>query len=136
MARRVLIASALMENPRLVIADEPTPGLELNTARRVMGHFREIAGEGAAVLFITHDLELALETADRIMVFYEGEIIEEVTPEDFNCPERLTHPYTKALYYAMPERGFTVPEYGGAVSGNGVQAPDGAVEMARLEVMR
>ena len=136
MARRVLIASALMENPRLVIADEPTPGLELNTARRVMGHFREIAGEGAAVLFITHDLELALETADRIMVFYEGEIIEEVTPEDFGSPERLTHPYTKALYYAMPEHGFTVPEYGDAVSGNGVQAPDRAVEMTRSEVMR
>lgn len=119
MARRVLIASALMENPRLVIADEPTPGLELNTARRVMGHFREIAGEGAAVLFITHDLELALETADRIMVFYEGEIIEEVTPEDFGSPERLMHPYTRALYYAMPEHGFAVPEYKSAVPEHG-----------------
>ena len=57
-----------MEEPKLVIADEPTPGLELATARRVMGHFKEIAEEGASVLLITHDLELALETADRIMV--------------------------------------------------------------------
>lgn len=130
MARRVLIASALMENPRLVIADEPTPGLELNTARRVMGHFREIAGEGAAVLFITHDLELALETADRIMVFYEGEIIDEVTPEDFNSPEKLAHPYTKALYYAMPEHGF-------AVQAHAIEVPvQGAGKMTRSEVKR
>lgn len=135
MARRVLIASALMENPRLVIADEPTPGLELDTARRVMGHFREIAGEGAAVLCITHDLELALETADRIMVFYEGEIIEEVTPEDFGSPDRLTHPYTKALYYAMPEHGFAVPGHGGTVSGQGAAVSGhGAVEITSSEV--
>ncbi len=45
-----------MEEPKLVIADEPTPGLELATARRVMGHFKEIAEEGASVLLITHDL--------------------------------------------------------------------------------
>lgn len=106
MARRILIASALMEEPHLVIADEPTPGLDLATARRVMGHFKEIVEEGASVLFITHDLELALETADQIMVFYEGEIIEEVRPEDFADPARLKHPYTKALYHAMPEHDF------------------------------
>lgn len=107
MARRVLIASALMDNPALVIADEPTPGLELKTARRVMSHFKEIAGEGTSVLVITHDLELALETADKIMVFYDGEIIEEVGPEDFADPERLKHPYTRALYHAMPQHDFT-----------------------------
>lgn len=107
MARRILIASALMEEPELVIADEPTPGLDLLAAGRVMGHFREIVNEGAAVLFITHDLELAVKTADRILVFYEGEIIEEAGPEDFLSPGRLSHPYSRALYHAMPEHDFT-----------------------------
>lgn len=107
MARRVLIASALMEEPRLVIADEPTPGLDRKTACRVMGHFKEIAQTGAGVLLITHDLELALETADRIMVFYEGEIAEVAAPEDFQKEENLHHPYTKALFRAMPGNGFS-----------------------------
>ena len=51
MTRRVLISTALMEKPELVIADEPTPGLDLRAAKRVMGHFREIADEGAGVLW-------------------------------------------------------------------------------------
>ena len=77
MARRVLIASAAAERPRLIVADEPTPGLDTGTARRILGHFRELAEEGAAVLLITHDLELALEVADRVSVFYQGESVEE-----------------------------------------------------------
>lgn len=120
MARRILIAAALMDEPKLVIADEPTPGLELKTARRVMGHFREIAEDGASVLFITHDLELALETADRIMVFYEGRIIEEVRPGDFHSPDRLRHPYTRALHYAMPEHEFT--SFSGDIESEGISA--------------
>lgn len=108
MARRVLIASALMKYPKLVIADEPTPGLDRKTARRVMGHFKEISEEGAGVLVITHDLELALQTADRVLVFYEGTVVEETTPESFEQEGLLKHPYTKALYRAMPEHGFEV----------------------------
>ena len=68
MTRRVLISTAVMEEPKLVIADEPTPGLHLEAARRVLGHFREMAQGGAGVLLITHDLELALEVADRVAV--------------------------------------------------------------------
>ena len=110
MARRILIASALMGEPKLVIADEPTPGLEFPTARRVAGHLKEIAENGAAVLLITHDLELALEAADRILVFYEGRILEEVRPQDFRAGENLKETYTQALYRAMPEHGFHVWE--------------------------
>lgn len=100
MARRILIASALMEQPRLVIADEPTSGLDRKTALRVLGHFREIAEEGAAVLLITHDLELALETADQLLIFYEGTIAEEISPEAFRKGQG-THAYTKALLEAL-----------------------------------
>ena len=78
MARRVLMAAALMENPRLIVADEPTPGLETMTARHVIHHLKRWHRTGAAVLLITHDLELAIEMADRILVFYDGTILEEV----------------------------------------------------------
>lgn len=106
MTRRILISTAVMETPRLVIADEPTPGLHISAAKRVLGHFREIADEGAGVLLITHDLELALEVADRIVVFYAGTTVEEAAVSDFKQEETLRHPYTRALYRAMPQHGF------------------------------
>ncbi|MCC8025869.1 MAG: ABC transporter ATP-binding protein [Clostridium sp.] len=106
MTRRVLISTAVMEKPHLVIADEPTPGLHISAAKRVLSHFREIADEGAGVLLITHDLELAVEAADRIVVFYAGTNMEEAAAEDFQAEERLRHPYSRALYRAMPGHGF------------------------------
>lgn len=105
MARRVLLAAAVFSPPKLVIADEPTPGLDAAAAARMMGHFRELAQGGAGVLFITHDLELALTVADRVAVLYGGETVEEAQAEDF-AAERLRHPYTKALWRALPENGF------------------------------
>lgn len=105
MARRVLMASAVMESPQLIIADEPTPGLDAQAAGRLLGHFRELAQEGAAVLFITHDLELALTVAHRVAVFYAGETIEEALASDFEAGS-LRHPFTKALWDALPQRGF------------------------------
>lgn len=106
MARRVLIASAVMERPRLIVADEPTPGLDIQAAGRVLGHFRELAEQGAGVLFITHDLKLALELADKLVVFREGQAVDELSAARFRTGEGLTHPYTRALWRAMPEHGF------------------------------
>lgn len=106
MTRRILNTTALMAHPRLVIADEPTPGLHISAAKRAMEHFRELAQKGAGVLLITHDLELAIETADRIAVFYAGSTIEEAQAADFASEETLRHPYTKALWRAMPQHGF------------------------------
>lgn len=110
MNRRILISTALIEEPRLVIADEPTPGLDLKVAKRAMGHFRELADMGAGILVITHDLELALEVADRIVVFYAGCTVEEANSCDFEREETLRHPYTKALWRAMPAHGFQTIE--------------------------
>ncbi len=107
MARRVLISTAAMLRPNLVIADEPTPGIHISVAKRVLGHFKEMAQEGAGVLLITHDLELALEVCDRIVVFYAGQTIEEANIADFEREETLRHPYTKALWRAMPKNGFS-----------------------------
>lgn len=106
MTRRIMISTALIETPKLVIADEPTPGLDSKLARRAMEHFRQLADMGAAVLVITHDLELALETVDRIQVFYAGYTIEDARTADFEREETLRHPYTKALWRAMPKNGF------------------------------
>ena len=107
MTRRILISTAVMETPRLVIADEPTPGLHITAARRVLSHFREIADQGAGVLLITHDLELALDTADRIVVFYAGTNLEEADAQDFAREQTLRQPYSRALFRAMPEHGFS-----------------------------
>lgn len=106
MARRVLIASAVAQSPRLVVADEPTPGLDPRTAGRVLSHFRELAEQGAGVLFITHDLELALTVADKLVVLREGRTVEEISAARFRTGEGLNHPYTRALWKAMPRNGF------------------------------
>lgn len=106
MTRRIMNTTALMANPKLVIADEPTPGMHISAAKRAMEHFRELADMGAGVLLITHDLELAIETADRIAVFYAGTTIEETPAKDFASEEKLRHPYSKALWRAMPQNGF------------------------------
>ena len=106
MARRVLIATAAVEHPKLLIADEPTPGLDARAAWRILGHFRELAEDGAGVLLITHDLELALTIADKVAVFYAGETIEEAPAGDFARLDDLRHPYTRALWRALPQHGF------------------------------
>lgn len=106
MNRRVLVSTAMMGNSRLVIADEPTPGLHMDMVRRVMSHFRELADQGAGVLLITHDLEQALEVADRVVVFYAGTTVEDAAVSDFKKEEDLRHPYSKALWRALPQNGF------------------------------
>lgn len=106
MARRVLLAASMMEHPTLIIADEPTPGLHLEMAKKAMQHFRDFADEGHGVLLITHDVELSLEVADRIAVFYAGTTLEEALVTDFGAMDTLRHPYTKALWRALPQNGF------------------------------
>lgn len=106
MARRVLLSSALMESPQLIIADEPTPGLNIELAKKAMEDFRTFADAGNGVLLITHDIELAFEVADRIAVFYAGTTVEEALVSDFKREETLRHPYTKALWRALPQNGF------------------------------
>lgn len=106
MTRRVLLTSAMMGNPELIIADEPTPGMDLALAKQSMEDFRTFADEGNGVLLITHDIELALEVADRIAVFYAGTTVEEALVADFSSEDTLRHPYTKALWRALPQNGF------------------------------
>ncbi len=107
MARRVLVSTALLSNPKLVIADEPTPGLDQKTVKETLNHFKQMKEDGVGVLLITHDIHAALEIADRIGIFYAGYVIEIAERDDFTGNgENLLHPYTKALHKALPANGF------------------------------
>jgi ABC-type glutathione transport system ATPase component len=110
MARRVLLCCALMDEPRVIIADEPTPGLDHQLARLVLKDFRQFADTGGGVLLISHDIELALDVADRIAVFKDGTVVEECPVADFASPATLRHPFSKALWQALPEHGMKVEE--------------------------
>ena len=85
------------------LADEPTPGLSPALARSAMARFRDLANQGAAILLITHDLDLALRYADRISVFYAGTTLETAQASDFQSEKLLRHPYSRALWRAMPQ---------------------------------
>ncbi|NBI61693.1 ABC transporter ATP-binding protein [Clostridiales bacterium] len=107
MARRVLISTAVMQEPELIVADEPTPGLDLTMAMETLTHFREFADEGGGVLLITHDIDLALGVADRIAVFYAGTTVEVCAARDFQQgKDALRHPYSKAFLDALPQNDF------------------------------
>ena len=127
MARRVLLATAVAGNAKVIIADEPTPGLSKELAETAMSHFRELADQGAAVLLITHDLDLALRYADRIAVFYAGTTVEIAKASDFEREELLRHPYSRALWNAMPQNNFKstpgVQPYAGSIESGCVFAP-------------
>ena len=107
MARRVLVSTALITDAELIVADEPTPGMSLDQALEALKMFREMADEGKAVILITHDIDLAVEFADRVAVFYAGTTVETAWASDFKQgADRLRHPYSKALWNALPQNGF------------------------------
>jgi peptide/nickel transport system ATP-binding protein len=108
MARRVLVAAAAQAEPRLILADEPTPGLHPRDVREVLRRFREMADAGSAVLLISHDLEAALTIADQVFVMYAGTVVEQAPAADFaGDGAALRHPYSRALWNALPGNGFT-----------------------------
>lgn len=109
MARRVLTATATVGLADLLLADEPTNGLDPEAAAESLGHLRELADAGKAVLLITHDLSAALGVADRVAVFCAGTTVEVARASDFNGSGGLRHPYTRALWQALPQNGFALP---------------------------
>lgn len=107
MARRVLVSTAVLSGAEVIIADEPTPGLDLEMALETLKIFRELADEGKAVILITHDIDLAIHIADRVAVFYAGTTLEIADAKEFQEGEgMLRHPYSKALWRALPQNGF------------------------------
>jgi peptide/nickel transport system ATP-binding protein len=101
MCQRVMIAMALSCRPQILIADEPTTGLDVTTQAVIMDLIDEVArAEGMSTLLITHDLALAAEHADRVAVMHAGHVVEVAPTETLLRAPR--HPYTRNLIAAMP----------------------------------
>lgn len=111
MARRVLVSTAAISGARVIIADEPTPGMQERDVAETRTLFRDLARNGAAVLFITHDIATAAQVADRVAVMHGGSMLETVSSADFGGDGSLLHhPYTRALWQALPQNGFTASQ--------------------------
>ena len=104
MRQRVVIAMALACKPRLLIADEPTTALDVTIQAEILALMDRLKREtGTAVMFITHDMAVVAQMADRVVVMFRGEKVEEGSVEEiFENPK---HPYTKALLAAVPKLG-------------------------------
>ncbi len=105
MCQKATIAMALASHPALLIADEPTTGLDLASEQEIinlLAHSREICGnKDLSIILVTHDLKLIRELADRVMVMYAGQIVEEGLADEVFAPDSINHPYTARLRECM-----------------------------------
>ena len=106
MARKVLISTALLNSPDTIIADEPTPGLDEEAVNETIRDLIELKNNGVGMLLITHDILTAIKASDKIAIIYLGYVIEITKTENFLTGKNLLHPYTRALYDALPENEF------------------------------
>jgi len=102
MRQRVIIAMALVNEPKLVIADEPTTALDVTVQAQIIELLKRLQRElGMAVLFVTHDLGVIADICDRVIVMYAGQVVEQANVHDlFATPQ---HPYTAALLRSIPQ---------------------------------
>jgi oligopeptide/dipeptide ABC transporter ATP-binding protein len=117
MRQRVVIAMALVCNPELLIADEPTTALDVTIQAQVLRLIKELRADlGTSVLLITHDLGVVAQTADEVAVMYLGRIVERAgVRRVFKAPR---HPYTRALLHSLPSlsrKGERLPSIEGSV---------------------
>jgi ABC-type dipeptide/oligopeptide/nickel transport system ATPase component len=103
MRQRVMIAMALLCEPEVLIADEPTTALDVTVQAEVLRQFKKInRDQGAAILFISHDIAVVQALCDRVFVMKEGEIVERLTGDDL-AHGKVAHAYTRALLAATPK---------------------------------
>jgi oligopeptide/dipeptide ABC transporter ATP-binding protein len=104
MKQRVMIAMALLTEPQLLIADEPTTALDVTIQAQILDLIRQLQKRtGAAVLFITHDMGVVAEMCDEVAVMYAGRVVEQGDVVDIF--KRSRHPYTKGLLRSLPQKG-------------------------------
>ena len=120
--QRIMIAMALINEPDILIADEPTTALDVTVQAEVLYLIKEIQAKmGMAILFITHDLGVVKHFADRVLVMCKGEVVEEgITETLFSAPQ---HDYTKMLINSIPK-------------GNKDPIEEGATELLRADDIR
>jgi len=123
MKQRVVIAMALACDPDLLIADEPTTALDVTIQAQVLRLLNDLQDEhGMAMLFVTHDLGVVAEIADRVVVMYAGKVME--TGDVYQVFEDPSHPYTRALLECLPGRGRALDTIGGTLP-DPTSPPDG-----------
>lgn len=118
MLRRVLFATSVREGVKLVIADEPTPGIHPKALEEILKQLKQFAKEGAGVMLITHDIVSALEVANRIVVIKDGKTIEVSDVSAFSeNGEKLKTEYAKRLWCSLPQNDFDMDfkELGGQI---------------------
>jgi peptide/nickel transport system ATP-binding protein len=122
MKQRVVLAMALAADPDLLIADEPTTALDVTTQASILELLTELKMDREmAILFVTHDLGVVAEVADRVIVLYAGKIMER--GDVFEIFEQPAHPYTQALFRSLPRTG--QPEPIGGTFPSMIDPPDG-----------
>ena len=137
MSQRVMIAMAIACNPKLLIADEPTTALDVTIQAQITDLLVDLQKEkGMALVLITHDMGVVAETAQRVIVMYAGQQVEQQEVKGlFETPH---HPYTHALLNALPERSLgldRLPTIEGIVPGAG-DRPDGCLFSPRCEFVQ
>ena len=106
MRQRVMIAMALACRPKLLIADEPTTALDVTIQAQILRLMKELQREnGAAILFITHDLGVVNEVADEVAVLYCGQVVEKAKKSEVLGRSAYSHPYTEGLLRSTPTGG-------------------------------
>ena len=112
MKQRVMLALALANDPELLITDEPTTAVDVTMEAQILELLAELQAErDMAILFVTHDLGVVAEVADRVVVMYAGKVMERADVADLF--ERPAHPYTQALFRSMPGQGRRMEPIGG-----------------------
>jgi oligopeptide/dipeptide ABC transporter ATP-binding protein len=134
MRQRVLLAMALANSPRVVLADEPTTALDVTTQAQVLELFDTLTAErGAALVLVTHDLGVVAGHADRVVVMYAGRVVEDGRVDDVLASP--AHPYTRALLASVPsamaQRGTLAPI--GGTPPNLADVPPGCAFHPRCE---
>lgn len=116
MVQRVMIALAGLNRPKLIIADEPTTALDVTVQAEILDLLKSrTSADGAGLVFITHDMAVVAQIADRVAVMYSGRIVESGRVRDIL--DRPSHPYTRALINAAPRLSKPVPERLDAIDG-------------------
>jgi peptide/nickel transport system ATP-binding protein len=127
--QRVVIAMALALDPELIIADEPTTALDVTVQAEILDLLRQVRDEfGTAIILITHNMGVVADLADRVVVMYEGKVVEQATAQKlFTAPE---HPYTQRLLAAVPRIDVTRVRPAIAPAAPVVEAKDLVIEFA------
>ncbi|MFC7072191.1 ABC transporter ATP-binding protein [Halovenus rubra] len=121
--QRAMIAMALVGNPDLLIADEPTTALDVTVQAQILKLLNELQEDyGMSILFVTHDLGVVAEIADRVVVMYAGKVMER--GDVFDIFEEPSHPYTQALMECIPDKGRETDGIPGTLP-NPYNTPDG-----------